>query len=70
MQTKVEDEVKDSFNSKEVVASIIKEYTYLLKEFKTLSNLASEADDKTTEAFADDHAAKLEKDIWMMTSMI
>ena len=68
--TKVEDEEKDSFRSKEVVESIIKESNYLLKEFKNLSNLASQADDKTTEAFADDHVAKLEKDLWMMTNMI
>lgn len=68
--TKVKDEEKDSFKSKEVVESIIKESDYLLKEFKNLSNLASQADDKTTEAFADDHVAKLEKDLWMMTNMI
>ena len=49
---------------------VIKESNYLLKEFKNLSNLASQADDKTTEAFADDHVAKLEKDLWMMTNMI
>ena len=60
--TKVEDEekeVKDILEEKDV-----------LKEFKNLSNLASQADDKTTEAFADDHVAKLEKDLWMMTNMI
>lgn len=68
--TKIEDEQKDSFNSKEVVAAIVKEYEYLLEEFKKLSQAASEEDDKTTEAFADDHVAELEKDLWMLKSMI
>lgn len=68
--TKIEDETKDSFNSKEVVTAIINEYKYLLEEFRNLSELASEANDKTTEAFADDHVAELEKDLWMLSSMI
>ncbi len=68
--TKIETETKDSFNSKEVIVAIIKEYKYLLKEFKTLSDISSEDGDKTTEAFADEKVAKLEKDLWMMKNMI
>ncbi len=68
--TKVETEEKESFNSKEIVTAIIEEYNYLLDEFKNLSKVASEVEDKTTEAFADEKVAKFEKDIWMMSNMI
>ncbi|AXX91521.1 DNA starvation/stationary phase protection protein [Malaciobacter molluscorum LMG 25693] len=68
--TKIETETKDSFNSKEIVVSIIKEYNYLLNEFKHLSKVASENADKTTETFADDKIAKFEKDVWLMSNMI
>lgn len=68
--TKVETETNDSFNSKEIVLAIIKEYNYLLNEFKHLSKVASENSDKTTETFADDKISKFEKDVWLMSNMI
>lgn len=67
--TKIEDETRDSFRSKDVVNSIIKDYNYLLGLFKNLSEAAGEAGDKTTEGFADEHVAKLEKDLWMIGNM-
>lgn len=67
--TKIKTETGTSFKSKEVVEKIIADFEYLLKSFKELSELAGEADDKGTEAFADDKVAKLEKDLWMLNSM-
>lgn len=68
--TKIETETKDSFKSREVVESIIKDYKYLLEAFKTLSEIAAEKGDKTTEAYADEKVAELEKDLWMLGNMV
>lgn len=68
--TKIKEEKGDSFRSKEIMKSIISDCNYLLKSFRDLSEVASEAGDKTTEAFADDHVAKLEKELWMYGSMV
>jgi len=68
--TKIETEKGSSFKSKEIIAKIFKDFDYLLKEFKALSELASKDEDKTTEAFADEKVAKLEKDLWMLNSML
>jgi starvation-inducible DNA-binding protein len=68
--TKIKEEKNDSFRSKEVVANIVKDYKYLLKSFKALSDAADKAGDNTTAAFADDHVADLEKQLWMLDSML
>lgn len=68
--TKIEEESKDEFRSKEIVVAIIKEYNYLLQTFKNLSETSSSTNDKVTEAFADEYVAKLEKDLWMLGNMI
>jgi len=68
--TKIETEKGSSFKSKEIIAKIFKDFDHLLKEFKDLSELASKDEDKTTEAFADEKVAKLEKDLWMLNSML
>ena len=68
--TKIETETADSFKSREIVEKIIKDFNYLLDAFKILSDLSSNANDKGTEAFADEKVAKLEKDLWMLNSML
>ncbi len=68
--TKIKEEKGDSFRSKDVVKAIISDYKYLLKSFQTLSEVAGEAGDKTTEAFADDKVSELEKQLWMIGNMI
>jgi len=68
--TKIETETADSFKSKEIVEKIVKDFNYLLNSFKMLSDLASNSGDKGTEAFADEKVAKLEKDLWMLNSML
>lgn len=68
--TNIKEETKDSFRSKEVVETIVSDYNYLLENFKKLSEVASTAGDKTTEAFADENVASLEKELWMLGNMI
>ncbi len=68
--TKIDEEKKDSFNSKEVVTKIISDYNYLLKSFGKLSDVAEKEGDKTTVTFADDNVVSLEKQLWMLGSMV
>lgn len=67
--TKIKEETKDTFKSKEIIEAIISEYTYLLESFKSLSEAAGTEGDKTTEAFADENVASLEKELWMLGNM-
>ena len=68
--TKIKSQKKDTFKSKEVLKNIIADYEYLLKLFTKLSDAADDAKDKATTAFADDNIAILEKEIWMLGSML
>jgi starvation-inducible DNA-binding protein len=68
--TNIKTEKGDTFKSKEVVKNIIADYKYLHKLFQELSDDADNANDKTTAAFADDNVAILEKELWMLDSMI
>lgn len=68
--TKIKTEKEDSFKSKVIVDKITADFEYLLDAFNKLSELASEKNDKGTEAFADEKVAKLEKDLWMLGNML
>ena len=68
--TNIKEEKGDTFKSKEVVKNIIADYKYLHGLFQELSDEADKANDKTTAAFADDNVAVLEKELWMLDSMI
>ena len=68
--TNIKEEKGDTFKSKEVVKNIIADYKYLHGLFQELSDEADKANDKATAAFADDNVAVLEKELWMLDSMI
>lgn len=68
--TKIEEETADTFRSKEIVEKIIAEYEYLKESFTQLSEVAQNDGDTTTQTFADDNIAKLEKDLWMLGNMV
>lgn len=68
--TKIKEEKKDTFKSKEVLKNVISDFEYLLKLFAKISDEADNAKDKVTTAFADDNIAILEKEIWMLSSML
>lgn len=61
---------KDSFSDKEVIELIRADFKYLLAEFKKLAEVADEAGDRPTTAFADDQIAKYEKSIWMLNQTL
>ena len=66
----IEETEKTDFEAKEVLETIKTDYIHFLYEFKELSNFASELNDTTTIAFADENIAKLEKDIWMLKASL
>jgi starvation-inducible DNA-binding protein len=63
---KVKTEEGDSFDTKYVLESIYKDFSYLLEEFKNLSKLADEDGDKATAAYADDQTKEFEKELWKL----
>lgn len=67
---KVQEDNNTSIDEKYVLENVIKELKYLLESFKELSEIADEEDDTTTEMYADDMVAKLEKKLWMLESII
>jgi len=68
--TKIKEEKRDTFKSKDVLKNIITDFEYLHKLFSKLSDEAEKAGDKATGAFADDNVALLEKELWMLGSML
>lgn len=68
--TKIKEEKGDSFKSKEIVKHLITDFEYLHKLFQELSDAADDSNDKVTAAFADDNVAVLEKELWMLDSML
>jgi starvation-inducible DNA-binding protein len=68
--TKIKEEKGDAFKSKEIVKHLVNDFEYLHKSFQELSDEADKAGDKTTAAFADDNVAVLEKELWMLGSML
>ncbi|MDR0407383.1 MAG: DNA starvation/stationary phase protection protein [Campylobacteraceae bacterium] len=64
--TKIKTEKGDSFDTKYVLENIYKDFSYLLEEFKILSKLADEEEDKATAAYADDQVKEFEKELWKL----
>lgn len=68
--SKIKEDSKTSFTSKEIVKIILPDYEHFLKSFKELSDLADEANDKGTISLADEKIASLEKAIWMLKAQL
>ena len=68
--SKIKEDKGTSFDSKTIIKSILPDYEYFLKSFKTLSDLADEADDKATASLADEKIVGLEKAIWMLKAQL
>lgn len=66
-KTNITEESSTSFSASEVVDNIHKDFSYFLKNFKELSSISE--NDSTTQAFADEQTAFLEKEIWMLNSL-
>ena len=57
---------KTCFQAVDVIVLITADYEYLLAEFKKLAKLANEANDSTTQAYAEEKVAFYEKELWML----
>lgn len=68
--TKIEEEKASSFDAKDVVIAIVKDYEYFKAAFEALANVAEAAGDKTTAAMADEKVAGFEKELWMMKASL
>lgn len=66
--TRIQEETERNFTAQQVVSNILKDFEHFYKEFRELSSIAG--DDVTTTNYADDKIAYLEKEMWMMRSML
>jgi len=66
----IKEESKSKFSASEVIKSVTKDFTYLLKELKKTSKTAEAENDLTTQALADENVAWFEKAIWMLKASI
>lgn len=64
--TSIADAGKSSYNADDVLSGVIKDFDYLLGEFKTTRKLAADTDDAATDALFADYIADLEKKLWML----
>ncbi len=64
--SKIKEESKTTFHSKDIFASILKDYEYLLETFVALSQSADSENDKVTASYADEQVGHLQKSIWML----
>lgn len=67
---KVKEESRTEFKSKDILKEILRDFEYLEKEFKELSQLAEKENDRVTAAYADDKTATIQKSIWMFRASL
>lgn len=68
--SKIKEESKTDFKSKDVLENILEDYKYFLSKFQKLSKVATENNDTTTQSYADSQIAHLEKAIWMLKAQL
>ncbi|MGX2972218.1 Dps family protein [Helicobacter sp. T3_23-1059] len=68
--TKIKEETKTSFTSKETLKEVLKIYEQLEKDFETLASLAEKEGDRVTTAYCDDKISGLQKAIWMVNAQL
>lgn len=69
-KSKIKEESKTSFTPKVVLENMQKDYKYLLKAFKALSDVANKEGDAGTIAIADEKVAQIEKRLWMLEATL
>lgn len=65
---RIKESKEREFSAQQVLENLNTDYSFLLKEFKELSKLAE--GDTTTQSYADDQVAKLEKRLWMIRATL
>lgn len=68
--SKVKEETKTNFTSKEILKEVLKIYNHLREDFESLAKLADKDDDRVTASYCDDKLAELEKAIWMVNAQL
>lgn len=68
--SKVKEETKTTFTSKEILKEVLKIYNNLHEDFESLAKLADKDDDRVTASYCDDKLAELEKAIWMVNAQL
>jgi len=64
--SRIKEEEKTDFNGNEVVKALMEDFKFFHGEFKSIS----ETSDAITTAYADEKVGMLEKEIWMLRSML
>lgn len=65
---RIKEDERTDFSANDVVKGLLEDFKFFHAEFKTLS--LAETTDATTTAYADEQVAMLEKEIWMLNSML
>lgn len=68
--SKIKEETKTTFTSKEILKEVLKIYNNLHEDFESLAKLADKDDDRVTASYCDDKLAELEKAIWMVNAQL
>lgn len=68
--TKVKEESKTSFTSKEILKEVLKIYNTLHSDFSDVAKIADKEGDRVSASYCDDKLAELEKAIWMVSAQL
>ena len=68
--SKIKEETKTTFTSKEILKEVLKIYNNLHEDFESLAKLADKDDDRVTASYCDDKLAELEKALWMLNAQL
>ncbi len=66
----IKEEIKNDFDGKFVLGSVLNDFESLNSEFKEISKAAGDTDDVPTANIADENVAWLEKQIWMIKASL
>ncbi len=67
---RIQEESASSFNSKQIVQAVLKDYSVFEENFKKLSEAANDAKDSVTASLADEQLASIQKNIWMFKAQL
>jgi len=66
----IKEEIKNDFDGKFVLSSVLKDFELLNSEFKKISKAAGDGSDVSTSNITDENVAWLEKQIWMIKASL
>lgn len=66
----IKEEIKNDFDGKFVLSSVLRDFELLNSEFKGISKAADDDNDVPTSNIADENVAWLEKQIWMIKASL